>query len=80
MVVDVIGSRYAKGTSKKSGKPYEGFFASIGYDVEGYNGKRCEERFFSLESLGGIKPEPGMKLDLDIGFGGFVNSIHVVQK
>ena len=75
MKVKVLGYRYAEGTSKKNGRPFKGFFTSIGYEQNGYTGLKVEERFFSTEALQGLVPEVGEELEVSVDFGGFVTSV-----
>lgn len=79
MVVKIMGKRYAKGVNK-SGRPYEGFHTSIGYSQTGYDGLKCEEKFFPCEVLQGYVPTPGDMLDLNVNFGGYIESVSFVDK
>jgi hypothetical protein len=74
MVIKVMGKRYAKGVGK-NGRPFEGFFTSIAYDASGYEGKKCEEKFFSCEVLQGLVPQVGEHLNVSVNFGGFIDSV-----
>ena len=80
MQVEVVGKRYVKGVGK-SGRPYEGFLTSIAYDGgRGYEGLKCEERFFSTDILQGVVPEVGDILDISVNFGGYIESVRRREK
>ena len=74
MYVEVIGKRYVKGVGK-SGRPYEGFLTSVAYEVSGYDGLKCEEKFLSCEALKGLVPNVGDCLDINVNFGGYIESV-----
>lgn len=78
MIVRVLGSRYAKGTSK-AGRPYEGYYTSIAYTQKGYEGEKAEEKFFPCELLMGLKLKAGDKIDLSIDLNGYIQGIDFVK-
>lgn len=79
MQVQVIGKRYVKGVAK-SGRPYEGFLTSIAYEVSGYDGLKCEEKFLPCEALQGLVPDVGDVLEINVNFGGYIESVRRYEK
>ena len=79
MKVTVIGKRFASGTSKKTNKPYSGFFLSYIYTASGYEGNRCSEKFITSQSLQGIVPDIGDKLDLDFDENGYITGVTILD-
>ncbi len=72
MKVCVMGSIYRDGVSSKTNKPYKAYITHVVYE-EG-NDKRVREVFINPELIGGVAPQYGDVMDLDFGFGGFLNS------
>lgn len=75
MIVTILGYRYAQGTSKKTNKPYNGFFTCIGYEDRNYTGIKAEEKFISAEALQGVVPTVNEKYEVSVDFGGYITSV-----
>lgn len=78
MIVTVIGHRYAQGTSKKTNKPYNGFFMCIGYEDRSYQGLKTDEKFVPMEVLQGVIPTEGEKYEVNVDFNGYITSMKPV--
>ena len=76
MKVCVMGSIYKEGVSSKNNKPYKAFITHVVYQ-EG-NDMRTKEIFINPELIGGVAPQNGDVMDLDFGFGGYLNSAKYV--
>lgn len=63
VIVYGVGER-KKGISKKSGKKYDFTEISIGYDVDGFAGNKCETVAFDVAVIGDRVIAPGDTLDL----------------
>ena len=76
-MVEVIGSKYVEGTSKKSGKPYTAYIVYYTQDGadQGVNGKICGDAFVDKRLLNGQIPMPGDQIDLLYDKNGFLNKV-----
>ena len=77
MKICVLSSEYREGVSKKTGKAYKGFFTHAFYEENGV--KKVKELFISPELVGGVAPQDGDVMNIDIGFGGFIASARYIQ-
>lgn len=80
-MVEVCGVRYGKGTSKRSGNPYEGFFVHYTEDgtSQGVKGYVAENTFISSSVLAGRVIEVGDKLDIRYDRRGFITGVDIVR-
>lgn len=80
MKIKILGFKYAQGTSKKTNRPFNGFFTCFGYEDRTYNGLKCEERFIASEVLQGIVPSVGEEYEIGVDFNGRIVSVTPVFK
>ena len=78
MIVTILGYKYAQGTSKKTNKPYNGFFTCLGYEDSTYTGMKTKENFISAEALQGVIPSVGEKYEIGVDFNGYITSVRPV--
>lgn len=63
--VQILGVGQRKsGNAKKTGKPYDFLEISIGYDVPGFSGLRCETIGISSSVIGDRQLVPGDFVDI----------------
>lgn len=76
-MVEVIGSKYIEGISKKTGKPYSAYIVYYTQDGshQGVNGKICGDAFVDKRLLDGQAPLPGDQIDLLYDKDGFLNKV-----
>ena len=74
MKVKVVGCVHRKGVSKKTGKEFNACFVSVTYPQKDYVGLKAEELYISMETLGGVIPEPGKEYNLEYNRSGFIDS------
>ena len=80
-MVEVCGVKYMKGTSRKTGKPYEGhtvYFTEDGA-AQQVKGFVADSVFLSSDVLQGRIPDVGDKLDIRYDRRGFVSSVDITK-
>ena len=74
MKVKVVGCVHREGISKKTNKPFNACFVSVTHPETGYTGLRAEELYISMDTLGGVIPQPGEEYDLEYNKAGFISA------
>lgn len=72
---EIVGFRRAAGTSKKTGKPYAGYFVHLTYDDPQITGKATDNVFLSDAILDGRQIYNGALIDLVYNKQGFLISV-----
>lgn len=84
MKIKVMGvsKELKSGVSKKTGKPFSGYFVSYAYKRDDINGAQAESLFLSQDMVNDSKyiPQPGDLCELYYGRGGFIESIKFISK
>ncbi len=79
----LIGYKEMKGTSKKTGKPYDAKLCHLGYEDKFFVGTACTELYVPTSILenSGIKLEIGATYDFifDVNFNGFKTLVGVQE-
>ena len=78
-----ITKEMRKGVSKKSGRPWEGYFVSYGYKRDDVNGAQSDSFLLSTEMItsnGNYIPAPGDLCELTYGRGGYIEGIKFINK
>lgn len=75
---EVVGYRRATGTSKKSGKPYSGYFVHLQYADPQITGKATENTFISDEVIVGRSLALGDQLELLYNKSGYLVQVDFV--
>lgn len=85
MVVKVLGIEAKSGISKKSGKPYDGYFLYFAHEKQGVTGMYAGDTFLQrdfaepkLQACGGAGKLPGKSLNIDYDNRGFLVNLSVV--
>lgn len=81
MIVNVVGVKEVKGTSKKSGKDFDAIVVSYTRDGKalGYDGMAAGEIFADRSLFQGVTPKIGDTLMVDRNSSGFVESIEFLN-
>ena len=84
MKIKVMGitKEIKSGVSKKTGKPFKGYFVSYCSKRDDINGVQAESLFLSEDMVNESKyiPQPGDLCELYYGRGGFIDSIKFISK
>ena len=80
-MVEICGVKYVKGTSKKSGKPYEGYIIYFTEDgrPRGVEGYVTGDAFVSASLLLGVVPQVDDMVELFYDKRGFLSSVKFVK-
>lgn len=81
MIVNVVGVKNVKGTSKKTGKDFDAIIVSYTRDGRplGFDGMAAGEIFADRSLFKGCEPKPGDTLMVDRNATGFVESIEFLN-
>ncbi len=84
MKIKILGvtKEIKSGISKKTGKPYKGYFVSYGYKRDDMDGIKAEDTFVSEEMVvaSNYVPKPGDLCDLVYTRGGYIEAIKYISK
>ena len=77
-----ISKEKKSGVSKKSNKPFCGYFVSYAYKRDDIDGVQAESLFYSedMHASSGYLPKPNDLCDLVYGRGGFIEEIKYLGK
>jgi len=77
MKVYVMSAERRSGIGKKSGSPYDSVVVQGAYTIG--NKFAVKELWINPDTLGGVLPQYGDILDIQVDFGGYVQSVSFIE-